>query len=56
MNNKPTKELNVLCNELHEQAQELIDCGDSKEKAEGYGMQKVIDAIHDLGLIKEVEF
>lgn len=49
MNNEQlTKELNVLCNELHEQAQELIDCGNSKEKAEGWGMQKVIDAIHNL--------
>jgi len=31
---------------IHEQAKELIEFGNSKEKAEGYGMQKVIDAIY----------
>ena len=33
--------------ELREQAQELIDCGNSKEKAEGYGMMRVIDEVVD---------
>ena len=32
--------------ELKEQAQELIDLGNSKEKAEGHGMMKVIDALN----------
>lgn len=30
---------------LKEQAQELIDSGNSKEKAEGFGMQRVLDEI-----------
>jgi hypothetical protein len=30
---------------LREQAQELLDCGDSREKAEGFGMMRVIDAV-----------
>jgi hypothetical protein len=34
--------------ELREQAQELIDLGDSHEKREGYGMMKVIDAIRPM--------
>lgn len=34
-----------LFDELREQAQELIDLGDSREKAEGYGMMKVLDAL-----------
>jgi hypothetical protein len=40
------KTLKDLFAELDEQAKELIDCGDSKEKAEGYGMQKVTTAIY----------
>tara|TARA_B110000091_G_scaffold49559_1_gene54524 strand:- start:1588 stop:2019 length:432 start_codon:yes stop_codon:yes gene_type:complete len=32
---------------LIEQAQELLDCGDSKEAAEGRGMMNVINAIMD---------
>jgi len=35
-----------LIEELREQAQELIDFGDSHEKREGYCMMKVINAIH----------
>jgi len=31
--------------ELKEQAQELIDLGDSREKAEGYGMMRIIEAL-----------
>lgn len=31
--------------ELKEQAQELIDFGDSREKAEGYGMMRVINKL-----------
>ena len=31
--------------ELSEQAQELIDCGNSKEQAEGHGMKRVLDEI-----------
>tara|TARA_R110000803_G_scaffold16197_3_gene44443 strand:- start:2323 stop:2454 length:132 start_codon:yes stop_codon:yes gene_type:complete len=31
--------------ELREQANELIDYGNSKEKAEGYGMLRVLDAL-----------
>ena len=30
---------------LREQAQELLDCGDSKDAAEGRGMMRVIDAV-----------
>ena len=41
------KTLKDLFAELDEQAQELIDCGNSKEKAEGYGMQKVTTAIYE---------
>ena len=33
--------------ELREEAQELIDLGDSHEKREGYGMMKVIDALSE---------
>ena len=32
---------------MREQAQELLDNGDSREQAEGYGMMKVLDAIMD---------
>jgi len=31
--------------ELKEQAQELIDLGDSREKAEGYGMKRVLSML-----------
>lgn len=31
-----------------EQAQELIDLGDSREKAEGFGMMRVIEAVDKL--------
>lgn len=41
------KTLKDLFAELDEQAQELIDCGNSKEKAEGYGMKTVTKAIYD---------
>lgn len=30
------------------QAQELIDLGDSREKAEGFGMMRVIEAVDKL--------
>lgn len=40
------KTLKDLLAELDEQAQELIDFGNSKEKAEGYGMQTVINVIY----------
>ena len=40
------KTLKDLFAELDEQAQELIDCGNSKEKSEGYGMKNVIKAIY----------
>jgi hypothetical protein len=45
-----TKEtlLKDLLSELDEQAQELIDFGSSKEKAEGHGMKTVIKAIREL--------
>lgn len=42
-----TKTLKDLFAELDEQAQELINLGDSKEKAEGYGMKKVTQSIYD---------
>jgi hypothetical protein len=41
------KILKDLFAELDEQAQELIDFGNSKEKSEGYGMKNVIKAIYD---------
>lgn len=37
-----------LFDQLKEQAQELIDLGDSHEKREGYGMLRVIEAIENL--------
>jgi len=40
------KTLKDLFLELEEQAQELIDLGNSKEKAEGLGMQKVMTKIY----------
>lgn len=33
---------------MKEQAQELIDFGNSKEKAEGYGMMRVINKVNEL--------
>ena len=36
-------EMRKLIKELRQQAQELLDLGDSREKAEGYGMQRVLD-------------
>jgi len=39
------KILKDLCAELDEQARELIDYGNSKEKAEGYGMKAVTKVI-----------
>lgn len=44
MNTKLTELLKLL-NELDEQAQELIDLGDSKEKAQGHGMESIIDQV-----------
>jgi hypothetical protein len=41
------KTLKDLFVQLDEQAQELIDCGNSKEKAEGYGMKIVTNAIYE---------
>ncbi len=43
---KDLKTLKDLFAELNEQSEELIQFGDSKEKAEGYGMQKVIQSIY----------
>jgi len=40
------KTLKDLFLELDEQAQELIDFGNSKEKAEGFGMKKVTSEIY----------
>jgi hypothetical protein len=37
--------LSNLLAELEEEAQELIDFGNSNEKAEGYGMMKVIEEV-----------
>jgi hypothetical protein len=37
--------LSDLLTELEEAAQELIDFGSSNEKAEGYGMMRVIEEI-----------
>jgi uncharacterized protein YgfB (UPF0149 family) len=42
MKNQNLKE---LLKDLREEAQELIDLGDSREKAEGYGMMKVIESV-----------
>ena len=43
-----------LLKELTEEAQELIDFGDSKEKAMGRGMMRVIDALKSIGT-KEID-
>jgi len=39
------KTLKRLLNKLDKEAQELINGGNSREKAEGYGMEAVIKAI-----------
>jgi len=44
MENKTIKDLFL---ELDEQAQELINLGNTKEKAEGIGMKKVTTAIYE---------
>jgi len=36
-----------MIKELKEEAQELLDFGDSREKAQGYGMMKVIELIEN---------
>jgi hypothetical protein len=41
------KTLKDLFAELDEQAQELINYGNSKEKAEGHGMKTVTKSIYD---------
>lgn len=41
------KTLKDLFAQLDEQAQELIDWGDSKEKMEGYGMKRVTQEIYN---------
>ena len=41
-------EIKKLLKELTEQANELINYGNSREKAEGYGMQEVINDIKNL--------
>lgn len=41
------KTLKDLFLQLDEQAQELINYGNSKEKSEGYGMETVIKSIYD---------
>jgi hypothetical protein len=33
---------------MKEQAQELLDLGNSKEKAEGYGMMRVIELVEHI--------
>ena len=37
--------LNGVIKHLSEESKELIDFGDSREKAQGYGMNKVLKAI-----------
>ena len=41
------KALKDLFHQLDEEANELIDLGDSKEKREGYGMLRVTEAIRN---------
>lgn len=43
-----TEELFREIKDLEEEAQELINCGNSREKAEGQGMKKVIDYIYEI--------
>ena len=41
------KTLKDLFHQLDEEAKELIELGDSKEKREGYGMLRVTEAIRN---------
>lgn len=43
--NHDYKTLKDLFHQLDEEAKELIELGDSKEKREGYGMLRVTEAI-----------
>lgn len=43
---------NKKLNTMKEQAEELIDLGNSREQAEGYGMMRVIEAIDHIIEIK----
>jgi hypothetical protein len=45
--NHDYKTLKDLFHQLDEEANELIDLGDSKEKREGYGMLRVTEAIRN---------
>ena len=42
------EKIKTLLNELTEQSKELINYGNSKEKADGYGMQEVINEINKI--------
>jgi hypothetical protein len=42
---KLTKELEKTLIQLDEEAEELINNGNSREKAEGYGMKKVLKVL-----------
>ena len=42
------EKLKALLEELNDQAQELISFGNSKEIAEGKGMQSVIESVSEL--------
>lgn len=45
--NHDYKTLKDLFHQLDEEAKELIELGDSKEKREGYGMLRVTEAIYN---------
>jgi hypothetical protein len=45
--NHDYKTLKDLFHQLDEEANELIELGDSKEKREGYGMLRVTEAIRN---------
>ena len=45
--NHEYKTLKDLFHQLDEEAKELIELGDSKEKREGYGMLRVTEAIYN---------
>ena len=47
MAKEQNKTLEDLFDELNEQAEQLIDSGDSKEKAKRYGMKIVAKAIQE---------
>lgn len=47
MSKKDLKSIKDLFKELEGQAEELINFGDSKEKAEGYGMLRVTKEIYN---------